>query len=64
MSPRHKRGVRVQIEFTKRGGKVARFWADAPEGWDETQASRRGWAETAAQKYHPGATNAHVVGRE
>lgn len=59
-----KRGVRLHIEYTKRDGKRASFWADAPMDWDAPRGPRRGWAETAAAKHHPGATEASVIGRE
>jgi hypothetical protein len=59
-----KRGVRLHIEYTKRNGKRASFWADAPEDWDLPRAQQQSWAATAAAKHHPGATDVSVIGRE
>lgn len=59
-----KKGVRIHIGFTKKDGKAAEFWTDAPETWDTMgEGGRDAWIARAANKYHGGATETKYLGR-
>ena len=59
-----KKGIRVQIKFTKKDGRAAEFWTAAPENWDQMGAGEKdAWVSRTAFKRHRGAQNATVVKR-
>jgi hypothetical protein len=55
-------GQRVRIEYVKRSGKVASFWADVPVVWRDNPPSEA-WAKSVAEKRHPGASDVKIIGR-
>lgn len=60
-----KRGVRLQIEYTKRDGGTARFWTDAPETWASSRRrDAEEWVSSVTARHHRGATNARIINQE